>query len=75
MTTQNINDIFLNGYNDEISFDQIKEGTYIIYVTRSKDVHLYLSSNPNQLVHKLKPDCYYKLISLLCKDGNKYKDC
>ena len=75
MTTQNINDVFLNGYNDEISFDQIKEGTYIIYVTRSKDVHLYLTSNPNQLVHRLKPDCYYKLISLLCKDGIKYKDC
>lgn len=74
MTTQNLNNDFFNGYNDEISFDQINEGTYIIYVTRSKDVHLYLSSNPNQLVHRLKPDCYYKLISLLCKDGNKYKD-
>lgn len=74
MTTQDFNNVFLNGYNDVISFEQIKEGTYIVYVTRSKDVHLYSSSNPNQLVYRLKSDCYYKLIPLLCKDKNKYKD-
>ena len=41
MTTQNNNNELLNKVNKKVSFDEIKVGTYIVYVTKSLKCHLY----------------------------------
>lgn len=75
MTTQNNNNDLLNKVNNKVSFDKIKEGTYIVYVTKSLKCHLYSISEPNKLIYELDSNCYYKIKPLLkgINKDNNYK--
>lgn len=75
MTTQNLNNDLSNKVSKKISFDEIKEGTYLVYVSKSLKCHLYSISEPNKLIYELDSNCYYKvkpLLSGINKD-NKYE--
>lgn len=75
MTTQNNNNELLNKVNNKVSFDKIKAGTYIVYVSKSLKCHLYSISEPNKLIYELDSNCYYKIKPLLSgiNKDNKYE--
>lgn len=75
MTTQNLKNELLNKVNNKVSFDKIKEGTYIVYVSKSLKCHLYSISERNKLIYELDSNCYYKIKPLLSgiNKDNKYE--